>query len=311
MAKTEEFYFESSTGKNLLRAKKYIPENTNIKAVIQIAHGIAEHIDRYDEFMSFLADNGYVVVANDHLGHGKSISSEEEKGFFAEKDGWNHVVKDMVLLHDTVKKSYPNVPYVMFGHSMGSFLVRTFMIDYPEYYDAAIISGTGHQSPMLVFGGNLIADILSKFNGCKSDGQKLNDIAFGSYLNKIENPRTQYDWLSKDNSIVDKYGEDPLCGFIAKTGLYQDMMHGLKYITNMNNIEKMDKSKPVYFMSGADDPVGDYGKGVKKAYNCFKKAGLVDVMMRLYPEGRHEMLNETNKEVAYQDILNWLNDKVV
>ena len=310
MANITEFSFTSSTGKNTIRAKKYIPESDNIKGIVQIAHGIAEHIDRYEDFMTFLADNNYIAVANDHLGHGKSIANDAEQGVFANIDGWNTVVKDMVQLHDIISADYPNLPYIMFGHSMGSFLTRTYIIDYPDKFDAAIISGTGHQGKMLVFGGNAISKILVKSKGYESNGQKLNDIAFGSYLNKVENPRTPFDWLSKDNDVVDKYMNDPLCGFVASSGLYGDMMKGIKYITKQANINKMPKDKPIYFMSGEDDPVGDYGKGVKKAYECFKKAGLTDLMIRLYPTGRHEMLNETNKDQVYQDILNWLNDKV-
>lgn len=309
MADFTDFSFASSTGKNTIRARKIVPDG-EVKAVVQIAHGIAEHIERYDDFMRFLADNGCVVVGNDHLGHGKSAKTEKEKGAFASKDGWNAVVKDMVKLHDIMIQEYPGVKYVMFGHSMGSFLTRTYLIDYPGKYDAAIISGTGHQSPALIIGGNLIADLLIKMNGYMSDGQKLNDIAFGSYLSKIENPRTPFDWLTKEDSVVDRYIEDPMCGFVAKTGLYGDMMKGIKYITSEKNMDRMDKTKPVYFMSGKDDPVGDYGKGVEKAYDCFKKVKMQDVMIRLYDEGRHEMLNETNKEKVYEDILNWLKEKV-
>ena len=309
MAEITEFYYNSANGKNKIRAKKYIPETT-IKGIVQIAHGIAEHIDRYDTFMTFLADNGYIAVANDHLGHGKSISGKEDLGAFSENDGWNTVVKDMVSLHDTITAEYSGVPYVMFGHSMGSFLTRTYIIDYPDKYDAVIISGTGHQSSLMVTAGKLLSKFLVRKNGYRSDGKQLNDIAFGSYLNKIENPKTDFDWLSTDDSTVKKYIDDPYCGFIAQTGLYADMMTGSNYVTNMNNIRRMNLDKPVYFMSGKEDPVGEYGKGVEKAYNCFKIAGVKDVMIRLYPGGRHEMLNETNSTVVFNDILNWLNAKV-
>lgn len=309
MSKSQEFYFESSTGKNTIHAIKYVPDG-DIKGVVQIAHGIAEHINRYEGFMAFLADNGFVAVGNDHLGHGKSIKDDSEKGIFAKVDGWRYVLKDMVKLHDMMKEEYPDVKYIMFGHSMGSFLTRNYIIDYPDKYDLAILSGTGHQSPMLITGGCLISDFLSKTKGVDSDGQKLNDIAFGAYCSKIDNPRTPFDWLSVNVENVDKYIDDPMCGFVAKTGLYRDMMHGIKYITNKNNIAKMDVNKPVYFMSGDADPVGDYGVGVNKAYKAFCDAGLKDVMVRLYPNGRHEMLNEDNKEQVYNDILDWINSKL-
>ena len=309
MPSFQDLYFQSSTGRTSIHALKCVPDGKP-RAVVQIAHGIAEHIDRYRPFMEFLADNGFVAAGNDHLGHGKSIRVPEEQGFFAEKDGWWRVVDDMDKLHDIMSNEYPELPYVLFGHSMGSFLTRTYLIKHPDKYDGVILSGTGHQSPALVLGGNAAASVMAKLNGAMGDGTKLDSLAFGSYLSKIANPRTKFDWLSRDAEQVDKYIADPLCGFVGKIGLYRDMMQGIKFITDKKNIAQMNKEKPVYFMSGDGDPVGDYGKGVERAYKAFCDAGLHDVFMRLYPGGRHEMLNETNKEQVYQDILNWLNEKI-
>ena len=309
MPKFEDFYFPSSTGCNQIHARKCLPEGQP-RAVVQIAHGIAEHIDRYDDFAAFLASNGFVVVGNDHLGHGKSIASPAEQGFFAEQDGWTHVVDDMEILHDKLRAEYPDLPYIFFGHSMGSFLTRTYLIRHPRKYDAAIISGTGHQGAPLVLAGNAAAGLMVKLKGPRADGQALNDMAFGSYCKKIPEPRTPFDWLSRDPASVDKYIADPLCGFVAKVSLYRDMMQGVKFITNQKNIDRMGKEQPIYFMSGEDDPVGDYGAGVEKAYKAFLHAGVKDVTIRLYPGGRHEMLNEINKEDVYKDILNWLNSKM-
>lgn len=309
MPSFQDFYFQSSTGRTSIHALKCVPDSKP-RAVVQIAHGIAEHIDRYRPFMEFLANKGFVVAGNDHLGHGKSIRVPEEQGFFAEKDGWWRVVDDMDKLHDIMSNEYPELPYVLFGHSMGSFLTRTYLIKHPDKYDGVILSGTGHQSPALVLGGNAAASVMAKLSGAMGDGAKLDSLAFGTYLNKIENPRTKFDWLSRDTEQVDKYIADPLCGFVGKIGLYRDMMQGIKFITDKKNIAQMNKEKPVYFMSGDGDPVGDYGKGVERAYKAFCDAGLHDVFMRLYPGGRHEMLNETNKEQVYQDILSWLNEKI-
>ena len=309
MPEFRDFYYPSSTGKNQIHARICTPDGTP-KAVVQIAHGIAEHIDRYEDFMRFLAENSYVAVGNDHLGHGKSAATPDELGIFAEENGWNYVIEDMKKLRDQIKEQYPDLPYVFFGHSMGSFLTRTFLIKYPALYDAAILSGTGQQSAALVNGGYLAAQLLTKKNGPRSSGQTLNDMAFGSYCMRIENPRTPFDWLSRDNDTMDRYIADPLCGFICKTSLYRDMMGGLKFLTDQKNINKMNRNAPVYFMSGAEDPVGDYGKGVEKAYKAFCRAGLTDVMIRLYPGGRHEMLNELNRSEVMQDILSWLNDRI-
>lgn len=309
MPEFSDFEFMSTTARNTIHARKCVPDGTP-RAVVQIVHGIAEHIERYDDFMSFLAANGIVAVGDDHLGHGKSVTDPADLGFFNDSMGWDNVVMDEERLHDIMAKEYPDIPYIFFGHSMGSFITRTYIIDHPDKYDAAILSGTGHQSKALVAGGYLMAEALVKAKGARSDGQKLNDIAFGTYLNHIETPRTDFDWLSRDIENVDKYIADENCGFVAKTSLYRDMMGGIWFVTNQKNINRMDKTKPVYFMSGDEDPVGDYGKGVERAYKAFCKAGLHDVMIRLYPGGRHEMLNETNRLDVQRDILNWINEKL-
>ena len=309
MAKFEAFYYTSSTGKNRIYALKCEPEG-EVRAVVQIVHGIAEHIDRYRDFMEYLAGNGFVVVGDDHLGHGKTITCEEDKGVFYPEDGWNHVVKDLILLHNIMAAQYPNAKYVMFGHSMGSFLVRTYIADYPDQYDMAILSGTGHQGKLLVSVGNMMAKHTIKKYGYASDGTKLNNLSMGGYLKRIDNPRTTFDWLSRDTAEVDKYMADELCGFTAKAGVYADMMKGVQYVTSMDTISKVDPNKPIYFMSGSEDPVGDYGKGVQKAYGCFRKAGVKDVIIKLYEGDRHEMLNETNRDEVYLDVLTWLNQRV-
>ena len=309
MPQCKDFYFDSSTGRNRIRARRCDPD-CSPRAVVQIVHGIAEHMERYDEFMQFLASNGILAVGCDHLGHGKSAASPDELGLFAEQDGWSYVLKDIDKLRDKIREEYHDLPYVFFGHSMGSFLTRNYIIDNPHKYDAVIISGTGHQPLPVVLGGYAMASLAVKFSGPRSIGYTLNDVAFGAYNKGFDNPRTKFDWLSRDNAIVDKYIEDPLCGFVATVSLFRDMMGGIKYITNQNNIDRMNKDIPVYFMSGKEDPVGENGAGVTRAYNAFAKAGIKDVFMRLYPGGRHEMLNETNKEDVYRDILNWLDEKL-
>ena len=306
MPNFEDFFFDSSTGKNRIHARRCSPEG-EVRGVIQIAHGIAEHIERYDDFAAFLAQNGFVVVGNDHLGHGQSVSNPDDLGFFADDKGWDYVVRDMDQLHDLMKAQYPDVPYIFFGHSMGSFLTRTYIIKHPEEPDLVILSGTGHQSRALVYSGYAMAEAIVRAKGPRADGRFLNDLAFGSYNSKVRFPMTDFDWLSQDFEMVRKYINDPLCGFVAKASLYRDMMGGIKFVTDQKNIDAMNKDTPVYFMSGDKDPVGDYGKGVERAYKAFCKAGLRDVFMRLYPDGRHEMLNELNRQQVYQDVLDWIN----
>ena len=309
MAGFTDFSFASSTGQNTIHAVKCVPEG-QICGVVQIAHGIAEHIGRYADFMAFLAENGFLAVGNDHLGHGGSSRNNVEKGLFALKNGWTYAVDDMAKLHDIMHAEVPDVPYILFGHSMGSFLTRTYILRYPEKYDLVILSGTGHQSKALVTGGCLMADALCATAGAGAWGDTLNKAAFGSYLSRIENPRTPCDWLSRDEAVVDRYMADENCGFVCKNGLYRDMMHGIKFIMKPDNLALMDKTKPVYFLSGAEDPVGDYGKGVERAYKAFCSAGCTDVMMKLYPGGRHEMLNETNRDEVYRDTLSWIESRL-
>lgn len=309
MPNFKDFYFNSSTGQNRIRVRQCTPD-TAPKAIVQIAHGIAEHIERYDDFMSFLAENGFVAVGNDHLGHGKSIEKDGDKGFFAAKDGWNYVVKDMDILHDMMHEAYPDLPYIFFGHSMGSFLTRTYIIEHPEKPDLVILSGTGQQAPAIVGAGLLMANLAVKMYGPHRIGSGLNNIAFGSYNKCFSPARTAYDWLSRDKDVVDKYLFDPLCGFICTVSLYRDMMAGIKFISDQKNADRMDKDTPVYFMSGAMDPVGENGAGVERAYKSFCDAGLRDVFMRLYPDGRHEMLNELNRADVYNDILAWIIEKL-
>lgn len=305
----KDFYFNSSTGKNKIHARMCVPD-AEPRAIVQIIHGIAEYIGRYDEFMSFLADNGIIAVGTDHLGHGKSIESEEQTGFFAYDNGWDYVVRDEEVLRLAMHENYPELPIIVFGHSMGSFMTRTLLIRYPDAFNAAIISGTGNQGAALVNGGLFMGNLVTGLRGAHHYSKFLNNLAFGSYNKIYDNPKTEYDWLSRDEANVQKYIDDPLCGFIPSCSLFRDMMTGVKFITNKKNLTAMNKDMPVYFMSGDMDPVGECGKGVQKAYNNFLDAGMKDVSIKLYPGGRHEMLNEINKDEVYADILAWLNSKI-
>lgn len=305
----KDFYFNSSTGKNKIHARMCVPD-AEPRAIVQIIHGIAEYIGRYDEFMSFLADNGIIAVGTDHLGHGKSIECEEQTGFFAYDNGWDYVVRDEEVLRLAMHENYPELPIIVFGHSMGSFMTRTLLIRYPDAFNAAIISGTGNQGAALVNGGLFMGNLVTGLRGAHHYSKFLNNLAFGSYNKIYENPKTEYDWLSRDEANVQKYIDDPLCGFIPSCSLFRDMMTGVKFITNKKNLTAMNKDMPVYFMSGDMDPVGECGKGVQKAYNNFLEAGMKDVSIKLYPGGRHEMLNEINKDEVYVDILAWLNSKI-
>ncbi len=304
-----DFNFASTTGCNKIHAKMAVPDG-EVRGVVQIAHGVAEYIDRYEPFMRFLAEHGFVAVGNDHLGHGKTISVPEEQGFFAEKDGWQYVLDDMAKLHQITADKYPGVPYIFFGHSMGSFLTRHYVILHPDQPDLVIICGTGHQLPAMIAGGDTMARMGVAVFGPRKIGRMLNNVAFGSYTKGIEKPRTSSDWLNRDPKEVDKYINDPLCGFVPTVSLFRDMMSGVKFITDPKNIARMNKQTPVLFIAGAEDPVGEHGEGVKRAVQAFRDAGIRDVSMKLYPGARHEILLELNHEEVFADVLGWIEDKL-
>lgn len=308
MVRMSESTFLSSDGKTRIRYREYLPEGEG-KAIVQIAHGIAEHIERYDAFARFLSENGYIVVLNDHLGHGASLADPEDLGFFSEERGWINAVEDMRALHDLSCARFPGKPYYLFGHSMGSFLSRTYIIRYQTGLDGVILSGTGHQPRVLIRAGLALGAVEARRKGKRYKSRLLYDAAFGSYNKGIVKLRTNYDWLSRDEAQVDAYANDPLCGWMPSVGMIMDMLGGIDFITRPQNIKKMKKTLPIHFMSGDRDPVGENGKGVIRAYKAFRKAEMKDVTIRFYPGGRHEMLNELNRDEVYDDILTWLGSK--
>lgn len=301
--------FLSGNRRTGIHVRRCVPDGAP-RAVVQIAHGIAEHVERYDAFAEFLARNGFLVVANDHLGHGKSITDASELGFFAESAGWELAVNDMHQLYALTHAEYPALPYFLFGHSMGSFLTRTYIIKYPSELMGAVICGTGQQPDALIQIGRTVGRAEIRRKGAAYRSPLLNNLAFGAYNRGIEPKRTDYDWLTRDPAIVDAYAADPLCGFVPTAGLFTDMMDGLAYISRRANLERMDSKLPILFISGDKDPVGENGKGVQKAYDRFLKAGMQDVTMKLYPNCRHEILNELCKAQVMEDVADWLSAKI-
>lgn len=280
------------------------------KAVMQIVHGIAEHVERYDDFANFLTDHGFVVIAEDHMGHGGSVQSGDPLGYFA--GGWFTAVEDTYTLLTQTQAEFPGLPYILFGHSMGSFMTRTILCKHPDSgISAAIICGTGWQPTFALPVMEKAAELLCKKDGEKNPSPTMEKLAFGSYNKKVEHPRTTYDWLTRDNKIVDAYMADPKCGFTATAGLYRDLLQGIAYNQKPDSLGSMKKDLPVFFISGGEDPVGDYGKGVRKAVEAFRKAGMTDVKEKLYPLCRHEILNEINKQEVYDDVLSWITGKVL
>lgn len=298
-----DFYY-ASKGAGNIRARSWEPEGDPI-AIVQLVHGIAEHIERYDAFAQYLNQHGYLVVAEDHMGHGKSCGETAHQGYF--HGGWFTAVDDTYQLMQDTMKGHPGLPYVLFGHSMGSFIARTILARYPDSGIAGcIICGTGWMPEAVLAVGKSLAGLIGKLSGEEKPSKLLHTIMFGSYNNRIEHPRTACDWLSRDAKIVDAYIADPQCGFVASAGLARDMLTGIQYIQKAETLSLMDYKLPVYFIAGGDDPVGNYGAGVLQAADAFEKTGMEKVKVKLYPLCRHEILNEINKDEVYQDILDWI-----
>lgn len=297
-----EEFFLTSNGAGRIHCGLWRPEETP-KAIVQLIHGIAEHIGRYDDFATFLSQNGYLVVAEDHMGHGASIENGVQ-GYF--EGGWLAAVADIKQLHDKVCADFPNLPYYFLGHSMGSFLLRTYLYTYPDDANGAVISGTGWEAQATVKAGLLACRLEEKRLGAAATSKLLNGMMFGAYNKPFKPVRTPHDWICSVEEVVDRYEADPLCGFDATIGLARDMLTGIAMNEQQQNLMKMKKDLPILFVSGAKDPVGRMSQGVLACIDAFKRAGMRQITIQIYPEGRHEMLNEANHEEVYQKILSWL-----
>lgn len=303
----EDFWYDSK-GAGKIHGCRWTPEESP-KAVVQIVHGIAEFIERYDEFAAYLNSLGFLVVAEDHMGHGQSVGENGIQGYF--HGGWFTAVEDTMTLLRETQAAYPDIPYVLFGHSMGSFMARTILCKYPDSgISAAVICGTGWQPTALLPPVTRFIEAVCRKDGEDKPSAFLENLVFGSYNKRVEHPRTAYDWLSRDAKIVDAYIAHPMCGFTPTAGLLREMMKGLTYIEKPTHLEAMKKDLPVFFVAGGDDPVGSCGKGVKRTVSEFKKAGMTDVSCRIYPLCRHEILNEINRQEIFEDIGGWLAKKV-
>lgn len=285
-----EFTFKSVSGLADIHAASYIPENGDVKAVLQVAHGMAEHLERYEKFASSLCDLGIALYINDHLGHGKSVASASELGYFGASDGWKNFVEDCHQLTIIAKKENPGKPFFFFGHSMGSFVARAYTLKYASELNAAIYCGTAGPNPASGVGA-LLSTLIGKIKGDHHRSKLIDKIAFGSYNSKFEK-RTAFDWLSRDTKEVDKYIADDLCGFLFTANGYRDLMQLLGFVSSKEWFEGLDKKLPVLLIAGAMDPVGSYGKGVDQVCQKLYKAGKDNITKILYPDARHEILNE-------------------
>ena len=296
--------FYGSKGGGRIHGCRWEPQGSP-KGVIQIVHGIAEHIERFEPLAIYLSSLDYVVVAEDHMGHGRSISEECPRGYF--KGGWFAAVEDTKTLMKYTMTKYPGVPYVILGISMGSFMVRTLLAKYPASgISGAVICGTAWQDKTLLNTARMACNLICRTAGEEKPSPMLQKLMFGTYNKGIVKPQSPNSWLCRDEDVVMAYDEDPLCGFAAAAGLYRDMMEGISYIQDPDHIGAMEKTLPVLFIAGDRDPVGNYGKGVEACAEAFCSAGMEQVTVKLYPEDRHDVLNELDKLTVWTDLTDWI-----
>jgi Lysophospholipase len=310
--KSEAFTFTAPDSTEIFTYRWLPDAQSDIKAVVQISHGIVKHAARYERFANTLVEAGYAVYANDLRGHGKTAGSPDKLGYFGDDRGWEKVVEDLHALTGIIKRENPQVPVFLFGHSMGSFLARHYAMLYGNEISGLVLSGTGGDPGI----GGKIALIVGKREarkkGKKAKSPTMDNLFFGTYNKSFKPIRTKYDWLSRDAAEVDKYINDPFCGNIASAGFYCDFIEGIFFANKFNNVKNIPKKLPIYLFSGALDPVGaktpwsGKTKGVLQVYKGFVKAGIKDVSYKFYPDGRHEMLNEVNRDEVTQDVISWL-----
>ena len=303
--KFREFTFLSADGKTPIHAAEWLPEGPP-HAVLQIAHGVSEYILRYAPFAAYLTAHGFAVVGHDHLGHGASLLPGASRLYFGPRGSWDWVVQDIETLRQMSREQFPDIPFFLLGHSMGSFLARTHLIRFPGVTDGAVIMGTGQMPGLILTGGRAVSIFEGWRSGEERSSPLINKLSFAPYNKPFAPNRTPYDWLSVNVENVDAYMADPLCGGIPSAGLFREMLEGMAFISRTENLRRMDPATPILFISGGMDPVGDLGKGVRRAFESFRAAGVRDVSLKLYPGLRHEILNERERETVCEDVRLWL-----
>ena len=318
--KIREFEFLSSNNYYTIHGKMWIPEG-EIKAIVQISHGMAEYIDRYDEFAKYLASNGILAVGNDHMGHGESVNSKDDLGYFSipikgmpskYKDKFTSgalAVKDLYRITRQVKKHYPGIPYILLGHSMGSFLARRYMIDYGDELDGVILVGTGNTSKGHLLMGKALLNAIKLAKGERYRSKLAYDVMYGGYNKRVKEKHSENDWICSDKKVVDKYDNDEKCGYRFTINGLEALVDTVDYVENKKNINKINRSIKTLLLAGEDDPVGGFGQEVKLTYETLNSHGIIDIDMKMYKGMRHEILNETGKENVYKAVLNWIKER--
>lgn len=308
MSQMIDFTLPSSAPGRMLHAFRCVPEG-EVRAIVQLSHGMVEFIDRYKPLAEYLAARGILVTGNDHLGHGGSIRTRADYGYFAEPDGNRAVLDDLHAMTILTKKLYPGVPYFLLGHSMGSFYARQYLCEWGSELDGAIILGTGFQPKALVAFARTVCRVLAVFFGWQHRSRLVAELSFLGYNKGLEG-RTTHDWLNRDQAEVDKYLAEERCTFTFTLNAYYSMFSGILRLHDPAFLARMPKELPLLFLSGDADPVGEQGKGVRRAIQSLKDAGVQNIESIFYPGARHELLVETNKLEVFGDIAAWLDKQL-
>ena len=307
----EDISFLSVDKRTKIHAVKWLPDAGEYRAILQITHGMQEYIERYQEFASFLTERGFLVVGHDHLGHGTSIVSADERGFFSEKNPSDLLVADMHKLRVTIQREHSRMPYFMLGHSMGSYMLRKYLTVHPGHLSGAIIMGTGSMPGGLMRLGMGICRSLALLHGWHYRSAFVKRLSFlGPYRRfDLTGRQLENSWLTRDAALVAKFLGDSRSGFDFTVNGYYGLMEAVYYDGKFKNIQKMPKNLPLILLSGDQDPVGNMGAGVRKVFRQYQAAGMQDVAMKLYKNDRHELLNELDRKTVYEDIYSWMCDK--
>ncbi|WP_432359207.1 lysophospholipase [Sporosarcina sp. UB5] len=281
------------------------PEATPI-AHVHLLHGMAEHIGRYEEFITFLVDEGFAVSGHDHRGHGQTAILNGKLGHFGDVTGFDRIVEDTHEIIGFHRNKFQTPRVILIGHSMGSFVARRYAQRFGKKLDKLICLGTAGDPGVSGIVGQVLAYLKGKATKFDEPEYFINKLIFGSYNNIVDTPKTSFDWLSTDEETVENYINDPLCGFVPTTRLFIDLFEGLAKINDSNSIGQVPRELPILLLSGSNDPVGNKGKGVWQAARQFADAGIINVSVMLYESGRHEMLNEVNRKQVFNFIKDWI-----
>ena len=298
--------FPSSDGKNTIHAELFIPSDNNISAVVQISHGMMDYVGRYKGMAEAFCAKGIALCGHDHLGHGDSVKTPDDYGFFASKNGYNYVIDDVKGMNDLIRKEFPGVPVVLLGHSMGSFIARLYSVKYADSIDGLIIHGTAGPNPA-TGAGLLLVKLLRAVKGERHRSKFVCSLADGGYNKGFDPAEGDGAWLTRDPSMVADRVGNPKNDFIFTLAGYEDLFTFLGNCNDSQWFREFPMGLPTLIVSGESDPVGGFGKGVRYVYDNLKKNG-ASVQLKLYPEARHELFMETNRNEVFADLIAWIED---